>query len=99
MNSKRFLMASVLLVSLAAQVRAEPNADLQARLERAETRIAELERAEQETWLNERRAEEVKALVREVMADADARASLLVGGGTAGHNGKNFFIDWTKRIV
>jgi len=92
MNSKRFLMAGVLAVSLAAQIRAEPNADLQTRLERAEARIAELERAEQDTWLNERRAEEVKALVREVMADADARASLLVGGGTAGHNGKNFFL-------
>jgi len=45
-----------------------------------------------ETWLNERRAEEVKTLVREVLADADTRASLLEGGMTAGHNGKNFFL-------
>ncbi len=45
-----------------------------------------------EAWLNERRAEEVKALVAEVLADADTRASLLDEGMTAGHNGKNFFL-------
>lgn len=44
-----------------------------------------------ETWLNERRAEEVKSLVREVLADADTRASLQGSGMTAGYN-KNFFL-------
>lgn len=42
-------------------------------------------------WLNERRAEEVKALVREVLADADTRASLLNGGLTSGYN-NGFFV-------
>jgi len=45
-----------------------------------------------EVWLSGRRAEEVKSLVREVLADADTRASLLEGGMTAGHNGKKFFL-------
>ncbi|MCE9591767.1 MAG: OprO/OprP family phosphate-selective porin [Planctomycetes bacterium] len=44
-----------------------------------------------ETWLNERRAEEVKSLVREVLADADTRASLQGSGMTAGYN-KGFFL-------
>ncbi len=46
----------------------------------------------EETWLSQRRAEEVKALIREVLADADARASLLADAPTAGHNGKKFFL-------
>lgn len=52
--------------------------------------VGELRTAKGEDWLNERRAEEVKALVKEVLADADTRASLLEGGMTAGHNGKFF---------
>ncbi len=43
-------------------------------------------------WLNQQRVEEVKALVQEVLADADTRASLLEGGTVAGHNGKSFFL-------
>jgi hypothetical protein len=42
--------------------------------------------------LDARRAEEVKTLIREVLADADVRASFLDGGLSAGHNGKTFFI-------
>jgi phosphate-selective porin OprO/OprP len=57
------------------------------------TEVRQLQGAKDEQWLNERRAEEVKALVKEVLADADTRASLLEGGAlTAGHNGKNFFL-------
>ncbi|MCI0677200.1 MAG: OprO/OprP family phosphate-selective porin [Phycisphaerales bacterium] len=43
-------------------------------------------------WLTEQRAEEIRGLVTEVLADADTRASLLQGGAIAGHDGKNFFI-------
>lgn len=43
-------------------------------------------------WLNERRAEEVKALIHEVLSDADTRASLLADGITAGHDGGNFYL-------
>ncbi len=40
-------------------------------------------------------ADEVRALVSEIMADADTRSSLLAAGGpggTSGHDGKNFFL-------
>lgn len=53
--------------------------------------VAQLRSASDENWLNERRTEEVKALVKEVLADADTRASLLEGGMTAGYN-KKFFL-------
>ncbi|MCC7191181.1 MAG: hypothetical protein IT444_00240 [Phycisphaeraceae bacterium] len=43
-------------------------------------------------WLDQRRAVEVKALVKEVLADADTRASLADSGITAGHNSAGFFL-------
>ncbi|HAI10468.1 MAG TPA: hypothetical protein DCM28_02105 [Phycisphaerales bacterium] len=54
--------------------------------------VAKLRSATDENWLTERRAQEVKTLVAEVLNDADTRASLLEGGMSAGHNGKNFFL-------
>lgn len=66
--------------------------DVQAQLASLKARIAELEGKQNESWLNGRRAEEVKALIRDVLSDADTRASLLEGGMTAGHNGQNFFL-------
>ena len=54
--------------------------------------IQQLRAASGDTWLNERRAEEVKTLISEVLSDADMRASLLQDGMTAGYNGEHFFI-------
>ena len=54
--------------------------------------VAQMRAAKGESWLNERRAEEVKALVREVLSDAETRASLLDSSMTAGHNGKHFYL-------
>jgi hypothetical protein len=45
-----------------------------------------------QNWLNERRAEEVKGLIMEVLSDADMRASLAGDGAGAGHDGEHFFI-------
>ncbi len=75
------------LKALQAQLKAvqQTNAQLQ-------SQVAELRSANDANWLNERRAEEVKSLVKEVLNDADTRASLLEGGMSAGHNGKNFFL-------
>lgn len=55
-------------------------------------RVAELQDSKSETWLNERRAEEVKTLIREVLSDADTRASLLDSSVTGGWNGEEFFL-------
>ena len=55
-------------------------------------RVTQLEHKEGESWLNERRSEEVRALVKEVLSDADTRASLAEGGVTGGHDAKGFFL-------
>jgi hypothetical protein len=60
--------------------------------QRLESQMAQMRSASDQNWLNERRAEEIKSLVKEVLNDADTRASLLEGGMTAGHNGKSFFL-------
>jgi len=70
------------------------NADETLRSEVAQLRqqVAELKGQNDANWLNERRAEEVKALIGEVLADADTRASLMADGMTGGHNGRNFYV-------
>ena len=60
-------------------------------IEQQQQRLRSLEQRDNEQWLNERQAEQVKTLVREVIADADTRASMLQDGLTAGYN-KGFFI-------
>lgn len=97
MNTRKhlFALSSGLLLSVAGVVNAETTTGETAKgstIAALEARIAELEGQKSQTWLNERRAEEVKALVREVLADADTRASLQGSGAVAGHNGKNFFL-------
>lgn len=52
--------------------------------------LAEMRRAAGDQWLTERRAEAIRGLVHEVLADADTRASLQSDGLTAGWNGKFF---------
>lgn len=53
--------------------------------------VRELRAAQDQSWLNERRVEEVRSLVKEVLADADTRASLLENSLTAGYN-NGFFM-------
>lgn len=78
-------------VSLAGPGTTNNNDDLAARLQAAEARIAELQSASSQPWLTEQRANEVRSLVQEVLADADTRASLLQSGMNAGWN-NGFFI-------
>ncbi len=67
-------------------------AELLQRVETLEKRLSEVEGKKDANWLDQRRAEEVKALIREVLSDADTRASLLQDGATAGWNKGKFFI-------
>lgn len=94
MYSKRLIaLGGTMLLGLVGVTQAEPTqAQLQSKVATLEARLAQLEGQQNANWLNERRAEEVKALVREVLSDADTRASLLSNAMTAGHNGKNFFL-------
>jgi len=68
------------------------DADLRAELVQIKAQLAQVQSTQSAAWLNERRAEEIKGLIREVLADADTRASLLQDGLTAGHDGKHFFL-------
>ena len=68
------------------------NQSLRAELQEMKNRLDRVEAEKGEVWLNERRAEEVKALIADVLSDADMRASLLDESMTAGHNGGNFFL-------
>lgn len=60
--------------------------DLEARLAAAEAKIAELSAQSNSTWLTEQRANDVRTLVQDVLADADTRANLLAQGVTAGYD-------------
>lgn len=65
---------------------------VRAELAKLRAEIRQLKADSTNNWLDERRAEEVKTLIREVLSDADTRASLLDNGVTAGHDGKKFFL-------
>lgn len=66
--------------------------DAQAEIKALRAEVQQLRAQGNESWLNERRTEEVKSLIRDVLSDADTRASLAEGGMTAGHNGSKFFL-------
>lgn len=66
--------------------------DMQAQIDALRSELSQVKSSQGDNWLNERRAEEVKGLIMEVLSDADTRASLLNDGALAGHNGKHFFI-------
>jgi hypothetical protein len=83
-------MTSNLMADDSAEVKAQLNA-LQATVKAQQAELQQLHAAAGDTWLNERRAEEIKGLVKEVLSDADTRSSLAEGGVTAGHK-DHFFV-------
>ena len=71
---------------------ADDVADLKARLEQIERdnaalrkEVNQLKEERNGTWLNERRAQEVQAMIQDVLADADTRASLLADQSHVGY--------------
>lgn len=87
-----FLVASGAIALIARSALAEEGeADLRAEVAALRAEVAELRAKDQGTWLNERRAQEIKALIYEVLSDAETRASLTEGGLTAGWD-KHFFL-------
>jgi len=65
--------------------------DQQHRLDEQSKQITRFEQQRESSWLNERRIEEISALVHEVLQDADTRASLAEGGAVAGWD-NGFFL-------
>lgn len=88
----------LLTASLVAAGEPASNEQLQADLQQALRRIDqqqrqlnEMQTALGQNWLDDARREQVRQLVREVLADAETRSSLLDSNVTAGHDG-SFFI-------
>jgi phosphate-selective porin OprO and OprP len=67
-------------------------ADMQSQIDSLRSELSKVQVDQGDNWLNERRAEEVKGLIMEVLSDADTRASLMNDGAIAGHNGEHFFV-------
>ena len=65
--------------------------DMAAELKSLRAEVAQMKAGQNESWLDQRRADEVKQLVREVLNDADTRASLQGSSAVAGYN-KGFFL-------
>jgi hypothetical protein len=62
------------------------NQELRARISELESRLVAVESHSSDSWLTEQRADEIRALVQDVLADADTRSSLLSQGMTAGYD-------------
>ena len=64
---------------------------LQDQVGRLESEVHTLKAQGSEVWLTEERADQIREMVQDVLADADTRASTLQGGATAGYD-KGFFL-------
>ncbi len=69
-----------------ADTDAQTNQELKSRITELESRLAAVESTNSEDWLTEQRAEEIKGLVQDVLADADTRSSMLAQGANAGYD-------------
>ncbi len=89
---------AVAVLSCAASADVTPPAnpevvELRERVAKLEGKINELQNEKGERWLTEERAADIRALVQDVLSDADARASLQDSGATAGwEKGNGFFL-------
>jgi hypothetical protein len=66
--------------------------ELQQKVQRMENQLNQLREQEHESWMDQRRKEEMKKLVNDVLEDAEKRDSLTGQGLTAGHDGSHFFL-------
>lgn len=69
-----------------------PATDVNSELAALKARIAELEKKDNENWMTEQRAEQIKAVVRDVIADAKSHGQFLDTDLAAGYGKDGFFL-------
>src|SRR5687768_4659856 len=90
--------------SVAYAQQSEPTvADLRSLVADLQDQVDNLKAQNDQNWMTEKRAAEIRGLVQDVLADADTRASLLQSGAVAGYD-KNFFIssadgNWLLKVT
>ncbi len=79
-SKKKWMMyggiAAAILIASVAVADGPSYEDLQARLDAAEAKIAQIDSDRAPSWLESRRSEEVQSLVQDVLADAEARTMM-----------------------
>jgi hypothetical protein len=66
---------------------------LEATVDRLNSRLGELEQADGERWLSEERADQIRAVVTDVLADAETRSNFQSDAALAGYApGKGFYL-------
>ena len=92
-------LCSAIAFTLAVPVTAAENDGdtLRFEVDVLKAQIKQLQNSKHETWLNDQRSEQLKALIHEVLTDAETRSTLLQNGLSAGHNGKYFFLKSADR--
>ena len=58
---------------------------LQEMVQELRQEVSELKNKKSDTWINEHRADEIRDLVHDVLADSDARVNLVGDGLTSGY--------------
>jgi hypothetical protein len=85
------LVVSASLASAGSAFAADP--DVSAELNALKARIAELEKKDNDNWLNEERKSEIRSLVKEVIEDARMRGQFADGGSTVGYKDGFYITD------
>lgn len=85
------LTSAILAVAALSGGSAFAGEDVQADIKALKARIAELEKKQEENWLTQERASQIKQLVTEVIADARTRGQFLDGDLQVGYN-NGFFV-------
>ncbi|TVQ55126.1 MAG: hypothetical protein EA377_04050, partial [Phycisphaerales bacterium] len=85
-------MGSVLGLTMGAGASTDTDVinELREQVSALQNEVKSLRNSSDDNWMTEQRANEVRALVHDVLADADTRASLMQSGMTAGHDGRFF---------
>ena len=105
LNIRVFLSLALLLVgpALAHAAQAEDHtagelAVLRAQNAELRDRVAQSQQQQNETWMHQRRQEEVQLLISQALADAQHRSTMLHDAATAGHDGRFFLASADNRF-